>query len=250
VCARLVVAPPISSGTGGAAVGAGGKAQALHLGGDVAHLLQRRRDQARQADGLRAVLARRVQDSVAGDHDPEVDDIVAVAAEHHADDVLADVVHVALDRGDDDPALAADAGAQLLGLDVGNQVRDGLLHHACRFDDLRQEHLAGAKEVADDVHAVHQRPFDHRQGGLAGGGQRRPAFFGVGHDEVGDSLDQGVRQAFLDRQLAPGSGRGRCLWLFPSLTVWANSTSASPASGRRLSTTSSTLSRSTGSRSS
>ena len=39
------------------------------------------------------------------DHDAEVDDLVVVAGEHDADDVLADVVDVALDRGHDDPAV-------------------------------------------------------------------------------------------------------------------------------------------------
>jgi hypothetical protein len=36
----------------------------------------------------------------AGDHDAEVDHVVAVAAEHDPDDVLADVVHVALHGGE------------------------------------------------------------------------------------------------------------------------------------------------------
>ena len=31
-------------------------------------------------------------------HDAEIDDLVIVAGEHDADDVLADVVHIALDR--------------------------------------------------------------------------------------------------------------------------------------------------------
>jgi len=31
------------------------------------------------------------------------------------------------------------------------------------FDHLRQEHLALAEQVADHVHAVHQRAFDHVQ---------------------------------------------------------------------------------------
>jgi hypothetical protein len=56
-----------------AAIGAVGKAQALHLGGDVTHFFERRRDQAGQADRLRAMLAGRVQDLVAGDHHAEVD---------------------------------------------------------------------------------------------------------------------------------------------------------------------------------
>ena len=46
-----------------------GKALALHFAGDVAHLLQRGRDQAREADGLRAVLLRRMQDLVGRNHD-------------------------------------------------------------------------------------------------------------------------------------------------------------------------------------
>jgi len=28
------------------------------------------------------------------------------------------------------------------------------------LDDLRQEHLAGAEQVADDVHAIHERALD------------------------------------------------------------------------------------------
>jgi hypothetical protein len=45
-----------------------------------------------------------------------------------------------------------------------NGIRgDGLLHHAGGFHHLRQEHLARAEQVADDVHAVHQRAFDHLQ---------------------------------------------------------------------------------------
>src|SRR3546814_1341919 len=43
---------------------------------------------------------------------------------------------------------------------VGHEVGDGFLHDARAFDHLGQEHLAGAEEVADDVHAVHQRALD------------------------------------------------------------------------------------------
>ena len=76
---------------------------ALHLAGEVAHLLERRRDQPGQPDQVRAGLPRRVEDPAGRDHHAEVDDLVVVAGEHDADDVLADVVDVALDRGHDDP---------------------------------------------------------------------------------------------------------------------------------------------------
>ena len=49
-------------------------------------------------------FARR-QDLVAGHHHAEVDDLEVVALQHDADDVLADVVDVALDGGEHDLAL-------------------------------------------------------------------------------------------------------------------------------------------------
>ena len=82
---------------------------ALHLARDVDHLVERRRDQPRQADDVRADLARRVEDLVRRHHHAEVVHLVVVAAEHDADDVLADVVDVALHRREHD-ACPARAG--------------------------------------------------------------------------------------------------------------------------------------------
>ena len=154
VCARDVVAPPISSGIV--------EALPLHLGGQVDHLVQRRRDQPGEADDVGAHLAGGVEDLLGRHHDAEVDDLVVVALQHDADDVLADVVDVALDRGHDDLAVGASRVASGLAsrLDERDQVGDGLLHHARGLHHLRQEHLAGAEQVADDVHAVHQRALD------------------------------------------------------------------------------------------
>src|SRR3546814_15079827 len=78
----------------------------------------------------------------------EVDDLEAVALEHDADDILADIVDVALDRRHHDLALALRARL-LRRLDEGQQMRDRLLHHARRFHDLRQEHLARSAQVAE-----------------------------------------------------------------------------------------------------
>ena len=138
------------------------EALAFHLPGDVGHLLQRRRDQAREADEVGLQLDRLLQDAGGRHHDPQVHDLVVVAAKHDADDVLADVVDVALDGGHDDRARAA-AGAGPLGLQVRHQDGHGLLHHAGALHDLRQEHAAGAEQVADHVHAGHERPLDDVQ---------------------------------------------------------------------------------------
>ena len=85
-------------------------------------------------------------------------------------------------------------------LHVGHQIGDRLLHHPRRFHHLRQEHFAGAEQVADDVHAVHQRAFDHVERALG----LEPRLLGIGLDEFGDALHQRVRQPLLDRLVAPG----------------------------------------------
>ena len=80
---------------------------ALHFLRDEDHLVERRRDQAAQADDVRVLVDRRLQDAIAGHHHAQIDHLVAVAAQHDADDVLADVVDVALDGREHDFALAA-----------------------------------------------------------------------------------------------------------------------------------------------
>ncbi|MBV6410709.1 MAG: hypothetical protein GAKPKEKM_01531 [Rhodocyclaceae bacterium] len=184
-----------------------GEALALHLGGDVGHLLQRGRDEAGQADRIGVVLARGSEDLVGGDHHAEVDHLVVVAGEHHADDVFADVVHVALDGGHDDLALRGRAAGGLLRLDEGQQVGHRLLHDARRLHHLRQEHLAGAEEIADDVHAVHQRALDDVERAR----RDEARFLRVRDDEVGDALHHGVGEALAHRLFAPGEVLRRLL---------------------------------------
>ena len=87
----------------------------------------------------------------------------------------------------------------LFRLHVGQQERHRLLHHAGRLDHLRQEHLAGAEEVADDVHPRHQRALDDVQRPLGG----KARLLGVGLDIVGDPVDERVGDALVDRLLAP-----------------------------------------------
>ncbi len=81
------------------------EAPALHLARHEHHLVERRRDEAAEADQVGAFVDRRLQDLVGRDHHAEVHDLVVVAPEDDADDVLADVVDVALDRRHDDLAL-------------------------------------------------------------------------------------------------------------------------------------------------
>ena len=136
-----------------------GEALSLHLFCHVDHFVQRRRNQPGEANQVSIHFARGLEDFVRRDHHAKVDNFVVITLQHYADDILADVVHVALHGGDNHLAVA---GAFLFaGFDVGLKIRYRLLHHASGFHHLRQEHLALAEQIADHVHAVHQRAFDH-----------------------------------------------------------------------------------------
>ena len=172
--------------------------QALHLFRHVHHLVERRGDEARQPDEIRALPLGGLEDALAGHHDAQVDDFEVVALEHNADDVLADVMHVALDRGHDHLAVGA-GGAALLLLDVGNEDRDGFFHDPRGFHHLRQEHLARPEQIPDHVHAVHERAFDHIERPRG----RKARLFRVLEDEFVEPLHEGVLQALRYGELAP-----------------------------------------------
>ena len=78
-------------------------------------------------------------------------------------------------------------------------MRHGLLHHAGRLHHLRQEHLARAEQVADHVHAVHQRTFDDVQRTATLGQDALIGLLGVVDDELGDAVHQRVAEAVADR---------------------------------------------------
>ena len=100
VWARLVVAPPMSSGSLN-------PWRSISFR-DMDHLVERRRDEAAEADHVCLLLFGACEDLFAGDHDAKVDDIVVVARKHDADNVLADVVDIAFDGREDDLALRFD----------------------------------------------------------------------------------------------------------------------------------------------
>ena len=64
---------------------------------------------------------------------------------------------------------------------------------------MRQEHLAGTEQIADDVHAIHQRSFDDIERAIRG----KSCFLGVVDHEFIDAIDERVLQALADRQFAP-----------------------------------------------
>jgi len=106
----------------------------LHLGREVDHLVQRRRDQPGQPDDVGVVFLGRVQHLLRGHHDAQVDDVVVVALQHDPDDVLpmscTSPLTVAMTTV---PLLRPASSGRLARLDERDEVSHGFLHDARDF---------------------------------------------------------------------------------------------------------------------
>ncbi|CAI8296981.1 MAG: Uncharacterised protein [Gammaproteobacteria bacterium] len=73
-----------------------------------------------------------LENFLGGNHHPEVHDLEAVALEHHADNVLSDVVNITFHcRHDDHAMLLADISRGLFFFfDEGYEMCDGFFHDA------------------------------------------------------------------------------------------------------------------------
>mmetsp|Transcript_72767 Transcript_72767/g.206503 ORF Transcript_72767/g.206503 Transcript_72767/m.206503 type:complete len:333 (+) Transcript_72767:1404-2402(+) len=180
----------------------------LHLLCHVHHLIERGRNEARETDDIHIILDGPFQDLLAGHHDAHVNHLVVVAAKHYTNDVLPNVVNIALDGGHQHDAvplrlvgiLPTRKGSRaLLLFHERGQVCDGLLHDPCTLDHLGQEHLPGTEEVADDAHALHQRPLDDVQRHL----EVHTRLLDVIVDELVDAVDEAVLEALDVGAVAP-----------------------------------------------
>ena len=116
-------------------------------------------------------------------------------------------MYIAFDRRQQHFATNGDVACfRLLRFHIGQQVSDRLFHHPGALHHLGKKHLPGAEEVADDVHAVHERPLDDRQRVRI----FRARLFQIGLEVIDDSLDQSVGQPRFDRSGPPGFFLFRC----------------------------------------
>src|ERR1035438_5811988 len=74
------------------------EALTFHLTGHMYHLVERRSDQPAESDHVRLFRLGAFENLFARDHHTHVDHLVVIAGEDDPDDVLANIVNVALDR--------------------------------------------------------------------------------------------------------------------------------------------------------
>src|SRR5450759_4030374 len=116
----------------------------------------RRRQERRDPDDRRPVLLGRLDELLGRDVRAQVDHLDVGALPHHPDEVLADVVEVALDRPEDRGMLGTDAGLDEDGLEDGG----GLLHRPGGDQHLGDVDLVALEPGADDLHRGRHRAED------------------------------------------------------------------------------------------
>ncbi len=106
----------------------------------------------------------------------EVNDCVAVVGKNRLDQILADVMHVAVNRGDDDRAF----GDAFHFLKIILKMGDGLLHGLSGLQHEGQNQLTSAEFVADFFHGREEHCVEGVDSDFVFGGMLFPSPFGRG----------------------------------------------------------------------
>ena len=142
---------------------------------------------------------RDVEHPVRRDHHAEVDHLVPVAAEHHADDVLADVVDVTLDRREDDTGRRPSAR-------VFSASMYGSRYATARFIARALFTTCGRNIFPDPKRSptIFMPSISGPSITSSGRGVGLAGLLGVLLDEVDHAVDESVCEPVPDGRLAPG----------------------------------------------
>src|SRR5579863_748038 len=105
------------------------------------------------------VLAMRAYQILGWDLDAKVDHIVAIVFQNDLDEILADVVNIALHRGEDDPRALFDVRL----LHESFEMADGGFHGLGGLKNFGDNQFVVVEKPAHFRHSIHQRPVDDVQ---------------------------------------------------------------------------------------
>ena len=168
-----------------------GQRPVVQLDEVLAHDERRLHQQAAHPDGVGLVLLGGRDHLVDADLDAEVDDVVAVVGQDDVDQVLPDVVHVALDGGEHHGALAALVRLLHVRLQEGHRG----LHRLGRLQHEGELHLARGEALAHDLHALEQDVVHDGECGQA----RLEGLGQVVLEPVAVAVDDALGQPAVDR---------------------------------------------------
>ena len=91
------------------------------------------------------------------------------------------------------------ASALFFLLQIGLQISYRPLHHPGTFHDLWEEHLTRSKQVANCIHSIHKRAFDHLKGRII----LDPCFLSIFFDMIHDTPDECMIQPVFNLGIPP-----------------------------------------------
>src|SRR5258708_15762220 len=119
-----------------------GVTQPLHLLSDMDHFIERGSDQSTQSNQVGVSLSSFFQDSFGRYHDAEISHLEIVTGQHATDDILADIINISFDVGDDDFDLRSSFRTSfLLFFHERHEISHRLFHHARALHHLRKKHF-------------------------------------------------------------------------------------------------------------
>src|SRR3954471_8186514 len=173
------------------------------VGGGRDHLLSALHQKAAQTEDVRLVIPHRLDERLGRNLDAEVHDVESVVREDDVDEVLADVVDVALHRREQHLAAARAVRPIHVWLEEGN----GGLHRLGALQDFGDDELVVVEEAPDLVHPAHQGPVDDLEGRRA----LRELLGQVGREAVARAFHDVTRESLVERKLAAGGPLGLLL---------------------------------------
>ncbi len=119
---------------------------------DQWHLFRGAHQKCGQADRIGIFLDGGVDDCLGGDLLAQVNDLKAIIAQDRLDEILANIMHVAVNGSEDDLSF----GCPFSPLKIFFQPCDSFLHHLGRLKHEGQDQLACAKFIANLFHRGEQ----------------------------------------------------------------------------------------------
>ena len=167
------------------------------IGGGDDHLLRAFYQQAGKADGVGLMFAMGANQFLGRNFDAEVDHVVAVIFQNDLDEIFADVVDVALHRGEHYFGALFGVGF----LHELFEMADGGFHGFGGLQNFGDDQLVVVEQPADFGHSGHQRAVDDVE--------RRVAFgafaIEIVNQAVFGAFENVIREALVERQVGGAS---------------------------------------------
>ncbi len=182
------------------------KSFALHFFCNMNHFIQRRCNQSTQPDHINILTTGGFKNFLSRYHYTKVNDIIVIASQYYSYNIFTNIMYIAFHRCHENfpfpfcrTTVSGKYGSIFFSFQVRFKIGNSLLHHPCAFYNLRKKHFSRAKKISDNIHSIHQGPFDQ----LKSDRVILPGIFKILFDKICDSTNQCMTQPFFRTSFSP-----------------------------------------------